>query len=67
MRLLPAADERPDTVGRVRPDAEAEPPAPRQADEVGAVDAELVEHGRRVPGPQRHRVGGRLVVLVAAT
>jgi hypothetical protein len=34
---------------------------------VGAVDAQRSEDGRRVTGPHRHRVGGRVVRLVAAT
>src|SRR4029453_1793531 len=49
----------------MRSDPEPEPASPRLADEVRALDAELVEHCDGIRNPARHLISVRLVRLLA--
>lgn len=64
--LLATDDQGLNALGGVLADAEAEPPAPRDAEEMGILDAKIVEDRHRIGDAQRQRVGGRVVRLAAA-
>jgi len=65
-RLVAAEDEREHPLRRMLAEREAQPGAPRGAEEMRTLDAERVEDCDSVPDTRRQRVGARLAWLVAA-